>query len=132
MTLHAEQTNIMKTENNSIIRQKPSPLVWVGLFGSGERVSEEKSDIAIIDMVCIEFNVSHKVLTGLSRFREIVLPRQIAMFLLRRYTGMSLKHIGTIFNRDHATVIHSCDVVNDLKATDKDYAARLQRLEARV
>ncbi len=48
-------------------------------------------------------------LTGPTRKREITVPRQVAMFLTREMTGMSLPQIGNIFGgRDHTTVMHSC------------------------
>ena len=51
-------------------------------------------------------------LTGPTRKREITLPRQIAMYLTREMTGMSLPQIGDVFGgRDHSTVLHSCKTV---------------------
>ena len=51
-------------------------------------------------------------LTGPTRKREITVPRQIAMYLTREMTGMSLPQIGTVFGgRDHTTVMHSCKTV---------------------
>jgi chromosomal replication initiator protein len=51
-------------------------------------------------------------LTGPTRKREITVPRQIAMYLTREMTGMSLPQIGSVFGgRDHTTVMHSCKIV---------------------
>ena len=51
-------------------------------------------------------------LTGPTRKREITVPRQIAMYLTREMTGMSLPQIGSVFGgRDHTTVMHSCKTV---------------------
>lgn len=51
-------------------------------------------------------------MTGPTRRREITVPRQIAMYLTREMTGMSLPQIGTVFGgRDHTTVLHSCKTV---------------------
>ncbi len=47
-----------------------------------------------------------------SRRREITVPRQIAMYLTREMTNLSLPQIGQVFgNRDHTTVLHACDKV---------------------
>ena len=47
-----------------------------------------------------------------SRRREITVPRQIAMYLTREMTNLSLPQIGQVFgNRDHTTVLHGCDKV---------------------
>ena len=51
-------------------------------------------------------------LIGPTRKREITVPRQIAMYLTREMTGMSLPQIGSVFGgRDHTTVMHSCKTV---------------------
>ncbi len=58
------------------------------------------------------YGLSMGELTGPTRRREITVPRQIAMYLTREMTGMSLPQIGAVFGgRDHTTVIHSCKTV---------------------
>ena len=66
------------------------------------------------------YGLSLNEMTGSTRKREITVPRQIAMYLTREMTGMSLPQIGTIFGgRDHTTVLHSCKTVEaNLKGTD--------------
>ena len=67
-------------------------------------------------------------MTGPTRKREITVPRQIAMYLTREMTGMSLPQIGNVFGgRDHTTVLHSCKTVeanmkanNDIRAVVED------------
>lgn len=66
---------------------------------------------AIKKMVCREFQVSIKDMVSRSRKQGIVRPRQIAMFLARRYTDSPLQVIGKSFNRYHATVLHSINAV---------------------
>jgi chromosomal replication initiator protein len=41
------------------------------------------------------------------RTKEVASPRQVAMYLARELTGVSLPQIGRAFNRDHATVLHA-------------------------
>ncbi len=54
------------------------------------------------------YSVSIQDITGTSRLREILLPRQIAMYLGKKYLRMSLSQLGERFSgRDHSTVIHS-------------------------
>ncbi len=62
---------------------------------------------SIKKVVCREFGISEKEIESNSRKREVVRPRQIAMFLARRHTRQSIQSIGRSFNRYHATVIHS-------------------------
>ncbi len=58
------------------------------------------------------YGLSLSEMTGNVRKREIAVPRQIAMYLTREMTGMSLPQIGTVFGgRDHTTVLHSCKTV---------------------
>ena len=58
------------------------------------------------------YGLSLNELTGTTRKREITVPRQIAMYLTREMTGMSLPQIGDVFGgRDHTTVLHSYKTV---------------------
>ncbi len=60
------------------------------------------------------YGLSLNELTGATRKREITVPRQIAMYLTREMTGMSLPQIGAVFGgRDHTTVLHSCKTVEN-------------------
>lgn len=68
------------------------------------------------------------------RTRNIARPRQMAMFLTRELTSMSLPDIGNAFGgRDHSTVIHACKTMEELKKTDSginsDYKTLLQTLQ---
>ena len=61
----------------------------------------------VLGAVVRHYNVSIKELQGRSRTRDIVAPRQAAMYLLREETGLSLVDIGQqLGNRDHTTVMH--------------------------
>ena len=66
------------------------------------------------------YGLSLNEMTGTTRKREVTVPRQIAMYLTREMTGMSLPQIGSVFgNRDHTTVLHSYKTVEgNLKAND--------------
>ena len=55
------------------------------------------------------------------RNREIALPRQIAMYLTRDMTDLSLPRIGDAFGgRDHTTVMHACDKIGQMLASDAE------------
>ncbi len=66
----------------------------------------------IVDLVCKHFKVSREELASRARTRRITFPRQVAMYLCRRFTDESLEAIGKIFNRDHATVVYALNSVN--------------------
>ncbi len=63
----------------------------------------------VTDRVCTFFSLGREDLIGQSRRREVAQPRQIAMYLTRELTTLSLPQIGLFFgNRDHTTVMHAC------------------------
>ncbi len=66
---------------------------------------------SIRKLVCKEFSISEQDIVSPSRKRIIVKPRQMAIFLSRKYTDQPIKKIGTSFNRYHATAIYSINVV---------------------
>jgi chromosomal replication initiator protein len=72
----------------------------------------------VIDKVAAYFETpKEKIIKG-SREKELVIPRQAAMYLSRKLTGSSLKNIGKIFMKDHSTVIHGCNTIEGLMKTD--------------
>ncbi len=62
-------------------------------------------------LVCKHYRISLKEIISNSRKQAIVRPRQIAMYLSRRYTDSPLQVIGRSFNRYHATALHSIGTV---------------------
>jgi chromosomal replication initiator protein len=62
---------------------------------------------AIKKLVCKYYNVSLEDIVSRSRKQNFVRPRQIAIYLARRYTDAPLQSIGKSFNRYHATALHS-------------------------
>ncbi len=66
----------------------------------------------VLQTVSQFYGVDMRVLEGKSRSRNVVIPRQVAMYLLREETGSSLVEIGNLLGgRDHTTVIHGCDKI---------------------
>jgi len=73
----------------------------------------------IIKAVCNFFNISISDIIGKSRMKNVVLPRQITIYLMRNLTSLSLKEIGNLFGKDHTTIIHSIEKIQDLKKDRK-------------
>ena len=72
-------------------------------------------------MVSTKLNVSIDDLSSKSRTKDIAFARQIAMYLSREVTNISLLKIGDNFGtRDHTTVMHAIDKVKHLISTDND------------
>lgn len=63
-----------------------------------------------ITTVCKDYNISYEDIMSRSRKRSIVLPRMVLMYKLYQ-TGFTLMEVGTIFNKDHTTVIHAIRLV---------------------
>ncbi|MDX9865463.1 MAG: chromosomal replication initiator protein DnaA [Anaerolineaceae bacterium] len=84
----------------------------------------------IIVAVAAAFGLTTERLIGRDRTREVALPRQIAMYLLREEINISLPQIGAqLGGRDHTTVMYACDKVNDL--IERDDRMRRQILQIR-
>ncbi len=66
----------------------------------------------IKDNVCRHFDIKRTDIESAKRSRNLSFPRQIAMYLCRNLTDLSLPKIGEAFgNRDHTTVLHACDKI---------------------
>lgn len=66
---------------------------------------------SIKKLICKYYNVTPKDLISRSRKQAIVRPRQVAIYLARRYTDQPLQAIGKSFNRYHATALHAIGTV---------------------
>ncbi|WP_407888352.1 chromosomal replication initiator protein DnaA [Levilactobacillus sp. N40-8-2] len=84
----------------------------------------------IQDRVANYFHVSLKDLKGKKRKQAIVMPRQIAMYLSRELTEASLPRIGNEFGgKDHTTVIHAYDKIQDSLKTDAELQKDIDNLK---
>ena len=79
--------------------------------------------------VAKHFKLAPEVLVGRKRTSAIALPRQVAMYIARVLTNMSLADIGSCFGkRDHTTVIHGCDKIAEMLKTKPDFKALVDRI----
>jgi chromosomal replication initiator protein len=93
----------------------------------------EASPDVILMTVADAFNISVEDLKGNSRRREISLSRQIAMYLMRQHTDLSLPRIGEEFGgKDHTTVMYSCDKIAQLRKSDSTLSQTLRQLSDRI
>ncbi|WP_367915534.1 chromosomal replication initiator protein DnaA [Leadbetterella sp. DM7] len=87
----------------------------------------------IIDVVTAHFNIKVSDIKGKTRLREVVLPRQIAMYLTKEFTELSLKTIGYHFGgRDHSTVIHAIQTINDLQNQDRELLLHIKDIKEKL
>ena len=99
---------------------------WAPCFGSRRPRGVELP--AIMKRVAAAFGVTEKELLGISRLRRVLVPRQVAMYLARELSGLSLPRIGAAFGRDHTTVLHAFCKVNEALASDERLAATVRQL----
>ena len=83
--------------------------------------------------VAQEWGVTVDGLRSKTRTRTLTVPRQAAMYLLRQITGLQLVEIGAAFgNRDHSTVIHSLERVEQMIKSDEVFRGRVEKLRKRL
>jgi chromosomal replication initiator protein len=87
----------------------------------------------IQQLVAEHFNVPVEKLHHETRKRNVVIARQLSMFLAKKMTNKSLKTIGENFGgRDHSTVIYSCKAVQDMMDTDLIFKDTVSELEKKI
>lgn len=100
---------------------------------TGDITDYEKREITIDDIiskVASYYGVDVESINTRSRKREVVLVRQVAMYLSKKYLDMSTSKIGKyIGNRDHATVVHACKTITNLAETDKQFHNELNEID---
>jgi len=84
----------------------------------------------IMKIVADRFDIRLSDMTSRRRPENIAFPRQVAMYLARRLTGMSYSAIGEAFGgRDHGTVLHACRLVKDRMDVDSTVRQQVYQLE---
>ena len=84
----------------------------------------------ILEKVCKHYEVTPNMVKGRSRKREYLLPRQLAMYLAKKYTNIPASRIGRMIgSRDHSTVLHSIDLIEKKLREDKAFAAEVAKIE---
>jgi len=84
----------------------------------------------IVTSVCNHFNVSPEEVGGKSRKRNLVVARQVSMYLAQKHTKMPAARIGKLIaGRDHSTVLHSCEKVEERMKTDAAFSDDIMTIE---
>lgn len=69
-------------------------------------------------------------LKSTTRIRSIALPRQIAMYLIRKYTGLGFKEIGQYFGgKDHTTILHACSKIEGSLENDEHIREAVESIQ---
>ncbi|MFL3000745.1 MAG: chromosomal replication initiator protein DnaA [Cytophagales bacterium] len=96
--------------------------------------TKREIDIKYIqDVVSKYFQISIEEMKDKARKKEIVIARQVAMYFSKDFTNNSLKSIGFHFGgRDHSTVIHAVQSVNDMIDTDSIFRKSIKEINRRI
>ena len=87
----------------------------------------------ITKIVCNYYKIDENKIRDKTRKKEVVLARQVAMYLSKELTKSSLKTIGLHFGgRDHSTVIHACSTIEEMKKTDIDISEEIGNLKNNI
>ena len=95
----------------------------------GRRITPE----LIISVIADQYGVTAEDIVSKKRSREVALPRQIAMYLCRNMTQLSTTNIGRSFGgRDHTTVMHGCDKINQEMNDNFSFRKRIEELTSMI
>src|SRR5687767_7864212 len=106
------------------------------LRGNDEISASERESISVTAIqaaVAKEWGVTVEGLRSKVRTKTLTVPRQVSMFLIRELLGLQLVEIGSAFGgRDHSTVIHSLERVQEEARKDSSFSGRVQKLRSRL
>lgn len=91
----------------------------------------ESKAAGVIADVCEVYNVTLEVLKGKSRLSKIVEARQVCHYILHRKMGIKCTAVGKMFNKDHATVLHSAAKIQMFMEYEDDLRKRVSFLVAK-
>jgi chromosomal replication initiator protein len=78
------------------------------------------------------FHLTKEDITGSNRSANVALARQVAMYLCREKTDLSLPKIAALFGRDHTTVMHAYRKISDMIVTDRGIFTAIQEITTRL
>ena len=102
--------------------------VIYGLIGRSVEITGE----SIRDLIGSQFRVSLDDLRSRSRKRSVTFPRQMAMYLTRKYTDKSLADIGGMYNRDHSTVLYAIKTITKDMSRETSIREQVELLCAKL
>lgn len=109
-------------------------VVGATLVDDEEGPEEGRVTIDLIARVVAQFHgISAADLMSHRRIRPLLRPRQIAMFLAKEMTPLSVNSIARLMDgRDHTTILHALRVVGERIASDPQVAARVEAIRAKI
>jgi len=86
----------------------------------------------IIKAVAKYFEVNPEEITGKDRSQKMVEPRKVAMYMVRDMTHLSFPKMGGVFNKDHTTVKHAVDTLEEQLKDDAALREKIQEVKSSV
>jgi len=113
-----------------VLKKEISESVFEDILGGrGESEEPKTTPKIILEQVARRFSLDIKVILGNKRQKEVVLARQVAMFLCREEFGLSFPALGKLFGgKDHSTVLHAVNKIKVLQQDNSDMKILLQTL----
>jgi chromosomal replication initiator protein len=111
----------------------PNLAIATGLLGSSQARPKHLSARQIIERCARHYQVSFEDIIGPKRDKDIVVPRQVAMYMLRSELHLSFPKIARELGRkDHTTAIHSVEKIEKESRLDADIRAALAEIKERL
>jgi chromosomal replication initiator protein len=112
---------------------EPNLAIATGLLGSSQTRPKHLSARQIIERCARHYQVSVEDMLGPKRDKDIVVPRQVAMYMLRSELHLSFPKIARELGRkDHTTAIHSVDKIEKEQRLDADVRSSLAEIKERL
>lgn len=103
-----------------------NPQVYIGLEKDKQATFKETSPVQMIKAVCTACNVTEEQLKGLSKKRDPLEARYIAINLIMESNPLlTLKKVGAMFNRHHSTIVHSREVFDNLFRFNSEFRLKV-------
>ncbi|MDD7363537.1 MAG: chromosomal replication initiator protein DnaA [Peptoniphilus sp.] len=114
-----------------VITEETAAYVLKDIYESNQPTQITVSHIQSI--VADSYQITVEQMNSKKRSRPLAYPRQIAMYLTREMTDLSLPKIGQEFGgRDHSTVIHACDKIKGDMEKDTEFAIEIESLKEKI
>jgi len=104
------------------------------VLGSVLSESEKRADPGkVIEIVCDFYEIKKRDMLGPRRFKELVGPRQLAMYLLRHELNYSFPQVAMLLKRkDHTTIIHGCNKIERKLQKDRRLKKELEAIKEKI
>ena len=116
---------------NELINKKDISIETAGQLLRDVITSPKQANLSIdtiIKVIAEEYGLSSTDIKGKKRTKNVILPRQIAMYIAREITEFSTTEIGAEFERDHTTVVYACQKIEESIQADSKFDSKIQLL----